>query len=417
MSNDQPDYRLLLTGGSPDGGPVASLLVASGRVEALGTDADRRAEETAATRVDLSGYVLLPGAVEPHVHLDKALLAERSPNVAGGLRGAIDAAHAAYASMTAADVADRARRALATAVRHGYTLLRTHVDCGEGVDVTGLMTLLELRDRVRPIIELQVVAMAGFPVTGDDGAANLQLLFEALDAGADVVGGVPTLDADPAAAVSILVGTAARRGLPIDLHLDETLDPASLTVRDFAREVTEHGLAGRATASHCVSLGQLEAREADKIAAELAAAHVAVVMLPQTNLYLMGREFALRTPRGLTAVDALRRAGVVVCAGGDNWRDPFNPMSRIDPLETASLAVVAAHLSPAEAYDAVSVHARRALGMPPAGFTVGAEADFLAVRAASLTEAIADAGEDRVVIRAGRIVARSHVIMDVEPLI
>jgi cytosine deaminase len=107
-------------------------------------------------------------------------------------------------------------------------------------------------------------------------------------------------------------------------------------------------------------------------------------------------------PRGLTAVRALREAGVVVAAGGDNLQDPFNPMGRADPFETAALMVMTAHLSPADAWRTVTDEARRAVGSDPTAVAPGAPADLLAVRAGSLREAIAFGPPDRMVWHRGR---------------
>jgi len=145
-----------------------------------------------------------------------------------------------------------------------------------------------------------------------------------------------------------------------------------------------------------------------EVAAEVAAANVAVVTLPATNLYLQGRSQWPR-PRGLTAIDALTAAGVQVAAGGDNAGDPFNPVGRLDPLETAALLVLAAHQDTDRAWQLVTRDARRVLGAPPAGPTRGARADLVAVRADSVGEAIALAPGDRMVWRGGRLVSRTAV--------
>ena len=396
-------------------GAVKSILISDEHVDAVGADAERLARQAAVPELDLAGFLLLPAAAEPHAHLDKALLSERVPIRAGDLRGAIEAVRNAYASMTSEDVANRARLALRIAVTHGFTAVRTHVDCEEGIDTAAVTALVQLRDAVGETLDLQVMAMAGHPLTGRSGARNRRLLVAALAAGADGVGGAPALDDDPAGAVDELVRSAADAGIPIDLHLDETLDPGSLTIARFIERVERHGLAGRATASHCVSLGQLDAGAARVIAERLAGSGIGVVTLPQTNLYLQGRDAPTRVPRALTAIAALRAAGVVVAGGGDNWRDPFNPVARIDPLETASLLVTAGHLSVPDAYAAVSTIARQVMGLPDAGLRPGSVADLLAVRAPSLGDAIAQAGEDRLVFRRGRVISRTHVESDAVP--
>jgi cytosine deaminase len=145
------------------------------------------------------------------------------------------------------------------------------------------------------------------------------------------------------------------------------------------------------------------------IARDAAEAGVAVVTLPQTNLYLQARDRRTAPPRGLTALRALLDAGATVAAGADNVRDPFNCVGRSDPLETAALLVMAGHLTPEEAYAAVSSGARRAMGLPPVSLDPGAPAEVLAVRGSSLVDAIARSSDHRFVLHAGRCVARTSV--------
>jgi cytosine deaminase len=140
-----------------------------------------------------------------------------------------------------------------------------------------------------------------------------------------------------------------------------------------------------------------------EVAAAVADAGISVVALPATNLYLQGRDHQQAMPRGLTAVKALRQAGVVVAAGGDNLQDPFNPLGRADPFETAALMVLTAHLSTADAWSTVTDQARRAVGGVPTGITPGAPADLLAVPAGSLREAIASAPGSRKVWHRGAL--------------
>ena len=111
-------------------------------------------------------------------------------------------------------------------------------------------------------------------------------------------------------------------------------------------------------------------------------------------------------PRGLTAVRALREAGVDVAAGSDNLQDPFNPIGRGDPLEAAGLMVLAAHLLPDEAFGAVTSVARSVLGVAPAGPTVGASADLMVTPVSSVREAIASGAPRTVVVRRGAVVHR-----------
>ena len=226
-----------------------------------------------------------------------------------------------------------------------------------------------------------------------------------MEAGADVVGGCPHLGPGATDSVAHAFEVAARAGLPVDLHTDETLDPSMLTVLDMADHVRSAGFDHGVAASHCVSLGMQSPADQHRIAGQIADAGIAVLPQPQTNLYLQGRGHPTATPRGLTALRALREAGVVVAAGADNVQDPYNLVGRFDPLETAALLVMAGHVPPDEAYAMVSTDGRRALGLPPAELEPGDPADFVAVDAPSVRGAIADAPAARRVFRAGRLVA------------
>jgi cytosine deaminase len=142
-----------------------------------------------------------------------------------------------------------------------------------------------------------------------------------------------------------------------------------------------------------------------RVAARVAEAGIGIITLPQTNLFLQARDRRQSPPRGLTAVDALLEAGVAVAAGGDNFQDPFCTVGRVDPLETASLLVMAAHRRPDFAYDMVSEAGRRVLGRPDVSVAPGAPADLVAIDASSVRDAVASAPASRTVVRAGRVVA------------
>src|SRR5918999_734369 len=195
---------------------------------------------------------------------------------------------------------------------------------------------------------------------------------------------------------------------PVDLHMDEHLRP-SVDLEDMVRLMAD-GFPQPVTASHCTSLGMQSAEVQDRLAGEVAAAGIAVVTCPGTNLHLLGRGVRTATPRGLTALQALLRAGVLVAGGGDNVQDFFHPLGCGDPLQTAALLVLAGQLDVHTAYRLVSENARAMMGLPGAGVAPGAPADLVAVAAGSLQEALSTTTEDRVVFRAGRVVSRTSVV-------
>lgn len=360
--------------------------------------------------VDLSGYMLLPALAEPHTHLDKALTADRFGQQFTDLVSALTAWHAYRETLAVDDMVERARQAALLTLAHGATAIRTHADVGKGIGLRAVEALLRVRDELRPLVDIQVVALA-YPLTGDAGKENRSLLREALRIGAGVVGGAPHVDPDPAGQVEICLEIAAEFGRPVDLHADENLRTNSVDLTELVRRVGG-GFPHRATASHCVSLGNQPSEVQSEVAAAAASAGVSIVTLPIANLYLQGRDQPTATPRGLTALPALLAAGVVVAGGGDNIQDPFIPVGRADPLLTAQYLVVGGQLPPSKAFELVGSKAREVMGLPPLEIAPGFPADLVAVAGSSLREAIANASEDRFVFRAGRLVSRTRVIRD-----
>lgn len=354
--------------------------------------------EPDAATLDLAGHVLITAPAEPHAHLDKAGTWDLIAPPAGDLERAIDSWRAYSGEMTTESIEERALEQALAMLRNGTTAIRSHVDMLVGPDpLRGARALVNVRERLAGLMDLELVALPGYDIPD----ATIEA---ALDLGLDLVGGAPHLAPEPLTDLARLLRLAERRGTGVDLHTDEGLggDP---TIVEFARTVREWTVP--VSAGHCVRLGTLELDELDAVIAEVLASGLGIISLPITNLYLQGWDHPTSTPRGLTALRRLLDAGVRVGAGADNVRDPFNPVGRSDALETASLLVTAGHLSLAEAIAAVTDGARSVMSLPPAGVSVGARAELLAIRGTSLSDVVANAPADRYVIHAGRLVSRS----------
>lgn len=384
----------------PDGARVDVVLDSGWVADVL----DAGSAPPAGNEVELSGFLLLPSAADPHAHLDKACSWESILPPMGDLASAITAWRAYSATMTEDDVADRARSQALAMLARGTTAIRSHVDIRlVGDAALNARAVLRVRDELAGLIDVELVALAG-PEAPDEAVEQV------LDLGIDLVGGAPHLADDPAADMARLLRIAERRGIGVDLHVDESLDGA-LTLDAFALAV--RGWTANVSAGHCVLLGTLAPDERARVIAEVVASDVGVIANPITNLYLQGWDHDTSAPRGLTPARELLAAGARFAAGADNVRDPFNPLGRSDALETAMLLVVAGHLTVDEAYTAVSSGARRVLRLPEAGPTVGARADLLAVRGRNLAEVVATAPADRMVIKAGRLVARTTSLTEI----
>jgi cytosine deaminase len=399
------DDGVLLRGVTLADGERADVRIDGSHVAAVGPSGGTQAQ-AGGVEVDLAGHVLLPAPAEPHAHLDKALTAREVSRQPASLYEAIEAWHAFRRDLTVENIAERAERAALIALARGTTAIRTHVDVGEGIELRAAQALIEVRDRLRPLLDIQVVALS-YPLAGKAGAENRALVRGALEMGVDVVGGAPHIDDDPTGQIEVVLELAAEFGRPVDLHMDEHLRD-QVDLEALVRLVGD-GFPQPVTASHCTSLGMRPLTFQRQVAEQAARAGVSVVSCPATNLHLLARDIPEAQPRGIAPVRTLLDAGVRVAGGGDNVQDFFHPLGCTDPLQTAALLVLGCQLDARTAYRLVSENARSVLGLGPETIEPGAPADLVAVAGDSLQEVIATTTEERLVIRAGETVRRTRV--------
>lgn len=382
---------------------VDLLIGESGRIERIGP----RLEAPNARAIDLKGRLVVPGLVDAHQHLDKTRTRADVPNPKGTLLGAIEAFRAYAARMTAEDITARAERTVAACLERGTVAIRSHANVDPEAKLKGVQALVALRERVRERMRVQVVAF----LTGGATKANAparEWLEESLRMGADVVGLNPNHADRPLELLDMVFEVAERHGKPIDLHLDEHLEADKTWFHAVIERTRARGMAGKVVASHSSALGALEPRDADRVIDGLASAGVGVVTLPAANLFLQGREAEKLTPRGLTRVTELQKAGVTVAAGSDNIQDPFVPPGSGDLLEIARWTLMAAHLGWNDldrAFEMVTSAPARLLGYDDYGVKVGARADLLITPADDAHDLVASGPLQRTVLVNGRVVA------------
>ncbi|MDR7487159.1 MAG: amidohydrolase family protein [Armatimonadota bacterium] len=404
-----PRYPLVLRGGRIAGDPTApprSLDVAvgpDGRIHEMAPRLPARGVD----EWDLRGRLVMPGLVDVHQHLDKCLTARAVPNPSGTLAGAIMGFQEYAGRAGREEILHRAARVAEACLARGTVAIRTHANVDDVWGLRAVEALVELRARLRARLRLQVVALVGGAPLATETARGL--LEEALEAGADVVGGVPALASEPERYLDMLFAVAVRRDRPLDLHVDETLDPACRYLAGVARRTREHRLAGRVVAGHCCSLAALPPEEAAPIIEAVADAGVGVVTLPASNLFLQGRGAGILAPRGLTRVADLLRAGVPVAYASDNIQDPFTPVGSGDLLEIGRWTLLAAQL-PADGLGQVVAMGTTVpaamMGMATDyGLRPGAHADLLVLDAADAADALCTGPAVRTVFVGGRHVA------------
>lgn len=410
---DPPAYRLVLRGGrvAPKDGiagtpqPCDVAIADDGRIHRLDHPLDVRGAE----EWDLRGRLIMPGLVDVHQHLDKSRTVRSIANPSGTLRGAIEGFDTFAQGASGDDLLRRAARTAEACLARGTVAIRSHVNVDPSWGLRGVEALVELRERLRHRLRLQVTVLVSSSDAMLGTAQGRDLLEAALAAGADVVGGAPAFTAHPVEFLEMLFEVALRHDRPLDLHIDETLDPAARHLEHVARLTRRSGLGGRVVAGHCCSLGALTRAEAQPIMDAVAEAGVGIVTLPACNLFLQGREASALVPRGLTRISELVAAGARVAYGSDNIQDPFNPVGSGDVLEIGRWTLLAAHL-PVEMLP-------RLLGMGssvPASFMgldadyglrEGAYADLLIVEADDPADALMSGPLERTVFFHGRHVA------------
>jgi cytosine deaminase len=403
-----PPFDLLLAGCrlvGPDGfvhGPV-DVGLRAGRIASLG-DLDGA---PAIQVLPVAGRVVVPAFADAHVHLDKALLLARAPSIEGTLEEAIRLTAAAKQGFTVDDIRARARAVLDRAVAHGTTAMRSHVEVDPIVGLKGVEALLPLRTEYADRIDLQLCAFAQEGILRAPGTEAL--LREALRAGMDLVGGCPYVDSDGPEHIERVFALAREFGTDVDFHVDFADDPSHLHVRHVIEATERTGWLGRVAVGHLTELAACDPAEQEALAARLREAGIAVITLPATDLYLMGRRDARNVRRGLTPVKRLVGAGVTVAAATNNVQNAFTPIGTADPLLLTLLLVVAAHMGTERemglALDMVTRAPARILGRDDHTIAPGARADLVVLEARTLAETVGALPARRWVIRRGRVLA------------
>ena len=362
-----------------------------------------------AMAVDMGGAILLPAFTDMHTHLDKGHIWGRAPNPDGTFMGALDTVAAdRAANWSAADVRIRMSFALRSAYAHGTAAIRTHLDSIPPQDDISWPVFREVRAEWEGRIALQAACLVGAELVDPDGPYRRTADLVAASGG--ILGMVAYPLPDLPARLRAFFRLAADRGLPADLHVDETLDPASACLRAIAEAVIETGFPHPVVVGHCCSLSTQDEAEALATLDLVAKAGLHMVSLPMCNLYLQDRQPG-RTPRrrGITLVHEAAARGINVSFASDNTRDPFYAYGDLDMLEVLREATRIGHLdhSRQDWVNAVLANPARACGFPAPSLAEGAPADLVIFRARSWTELFARPHADRIVLRAGQAIDRT----------
>jgi cytosine/creatinine deaminase len=395
-----------------DDRPPVDIGIVGPRIAAIEPSLETDAGHT----IDAGGRAVLPGFVEPHLHLDKALVYRRLPAQEGTLQEALRLSAQLKAEQDREDVLERSRTVLDMAVRHGTTAIRAHPDVDPIQRLLGVETALTLREEYRELLDLEVVA---FPQEGIIKAeGTVDLMEEALRMGATVVGGCPYNERDwedTKRHVDTVFAIAERHDLPVDMHADfsdEAGDQRFAAAGYIAERTIAKGWEGRVSLGHVTSLGSLSHETARPVIDKLRDARVTVVTLPATDLYLGGRGDERNQRRGVTPVHLLRDSGVNVTFSSNNVRNAFTPFGKADMLQIGNLLAHAAQYgtphSQAEVLRMATYDAARSIGLRDYGLAEGRQADLVVLDSPRVGDVLADIPPRLWVVKRGRVTVETR---------
>lgn len=401
-------FDLLVKGGTMPDGTVADIGITGDRIAAMG-----RLDAEAGRVIDATGDLVSPPFVDPHFHMD-ATLSYGLPrvNASGTLLEGISLWGELREIATVEEMVTRAVTYCDWAVSMGLLAIRTHVDTTPD-HLRGVEAMLEVKRRVAPYLDLQLVA---FPQDGlyrtKTGRENI---LRALDMGVDVVGGIPHFERtmeEGAESLRDLGRIAAERGLMWDVHCDETDDPLSRHVETMAREVTRHGLGGRAAGSHLTSMHSMDNYYVSKLLPLIAESGMTAIPNPLINITLQGRHDTYPKRRGLTRVKEMQALGIAVGWGQDCVLDPWYSLGTADMLDVAFMGLHVTQMThPAEmarCFAMVTETNAQIMGLDDLGLRVGALASLLVLDAGNPVEALRLRPDRLCVVSRGKVVAKRH---------
>jgi cytosine deaminase len=392
----------------PDGRKGVDIGIQGGKIIAVEPNLQAQPRE----EIDASGRLVSPPFVDPHFHMDATLsLGLPRMNLSGTLLEGIALWGELRPIVTKEELVDRALRYCDLAVTQGLLFIRSHVDTSDPRLVT-VEAMIEVREKVAPYIDLQLVA---FPQDGyyrSPGA--IDALNRALDMGVDIVGGIPHFErtmGEGTASVEALCRIAADRGLPVDMHCDETDDPLSRHIETLAAETIRFGLQGRVAGSHLTSMHSMDNYYVSKLIPLMAEAEINVIPNPLINIMLQGRHDTYPKRRGMTRVRELMDAGLNVSFGHDCVVDPWYSMGSGDMLEVGHMAIHVAQMAGIDdkkrIFDALTVNSAKTMGLEGYGLEKGCKADLVILQASDTLEALRLKPNRLAVIRRGKVIARS----------
>ena len=391
-------------------GSLVAIGIDSGNIVAIEPTLAATAET-----IDAGGGLVIPAFVNGQLHACKSFWRRRLQEQPSAVQRLprFQAASYVKAAYSEEDVFARVDETMRLAIQNGTCAIRLFGDVDEANGLTALKALLRIRQKYSPWMTVQVVA---FPQDGVTGAQTTQLMQQAMELGADVVGGIPWIEASQSAqeAHSDLCFTIARQfNKPLHFVCDDTANVNSRTLEHVARQTLAHGWQGRVSATQCAALSFYDDAYAARVIGLVKAAGITV--FSNSHVALIATEFDTAVqpwPRGITRVRQLLDAGVPVACGQDDIDNWFYPFGRNDMLEVAQFMAHTGQFAwEGEVNQVLPMVTERpadVLGLKNYGLKRGDEANLVILDAPDWHAAIQFQADKRAVILRGKVVATTR---------
>ncbi len=189
------------------------------------------------------GAYAFGGFVETHIHLDKACILDRCTLCAGTLDEAVQLTARAKSGFTESDVYSRASKVVERAIVAGTTRMRSFVEIDPRAGFRSFEALKRIKADYAFAIDIELCAFAQEGLTQEP--ETFAMLDQALAQGADLIGGCPYTDPDPAAHVALIFDLAVKYNVAVDFHLDFDLQPDHTNLPAVIEQTERHGWGGR----------------------------------------------------------------------------------------------------------------------------------------------------------------------------
>lgn len=358
--------------------------------------------------------IVYPPFVEPHIHLDATQTAgQPNWNQSGTLFEGIERWAERKSLLSHEDVKSRAWKTLKWQIANGVQYVRTHVDISDPT-LTALKAMLEVKKEIAPWVDLQIVA---FPQEGILSYPNGEkLLDQAMEMGADVVGGIPHFEFTREYGVEsmhIAFDIARKYNKQIDIHCDEIDDEQSRFVETVAALALKYDMGEKVTASHTTAMHSYNNAYASRLFRLLKMSKIHFVANPLVNIHLQGRFDTYPKRRGVTRVKEILKNNINVCFGHDDVFDPWYPLGTANMLQVLHMGLHVCQLMGYgqinDGLKLVTENSAKALGLIDYGIQEGNSANFIVLPAENGFDAVRRQVPTRYSIRHGKVISETQL--------